>query len=220
MNRRTLPAAAALATAAALLLTACGGSDDGKSKNSGKIAGADEGATKAASPSASASAGDAAGRPKITLPSDISYTFDWPKTGDKDKDAILSDGEQSIKAVDMAIARQKSIDPAYQFYYEGEAAAGTQTFIKQYIDAKVRTTGHYRFYQENVVVNKDGTASFGYCEDQGKAFVKHLKSGKVDRTPVDKDSYVSYNTALHKNKQGVWVIQKMFSQSGSAKCQP
>ncbi|MGW4735834.1 hypothetical protein ACWEQC_42950 [Streptomyces shenzhenensis] len=45
-------------------------------------------------------------RPKIELPSDLTYTFDWPKTGDPDKDAVLSDSEQSIKAVDLAIVNQ------------------------------------------------------------------------------------------------------------------
>ncbi|MEV8566584.1 hypothetical protein AB0436_13575 [Streptomyces sp. NPDC051322] len=219
MNRRSLPVAAALATAAALLLTACGGGSD-KSKDSDKIAGADTGASKSASPSPSASTAPGVKRPKITLPSDISYTFDWPKTGNKDKDAILSDGEQSIKAVDMAIAKQKSADPAYEFYYEGEAAAGTEVFVKKYVDHKARTTGHYRFYSDSVTINKDGTAAFSYCEDQSKAYVKYLKDGKVAKTPVTKKSYVSYDTALRKNDQGVWVIEKMYSQVGSAKCQP
>lgn len=220
MNRRTLPAATALVTAAALLLTACGGGDDNKSKKPDKIAGADEGASKSASPSASASASPSSGRPKIELPADISYTFEWQKTGEKDKDAILSDGEQSIKAVDMAIAKQKPVDPAYVFYYEGEAAAGTEVFIKKYVAHKARTTGHYRFYNDSVTLNKDGTASFSYCEDQGKAYIKYLKDGRVAKTPVTSKSYVGYNTALRKNGKGVWVIEKMYSQVGSDKCQP
>ena len=55
MKRRTLPAAAALAATATLLLTACGGEDDSAKAND-KIAGADTKGTKTASPSASASA--------------------------------------------------------------------------------------------------------------------------------------------------------------------
>jgi hypothetical protein len=217
VNHRPLPIAAALAATAALVLTACGGSDD-KPKTNDEIAGADQGDKTSAPPSTTPS--DTAGRPKIELPADISYTFEWSKTGDKEKDAILSDSEQSIKAVDMAIAKQASLDAAYRFYYEGEAAAGTEQFIKRYVDNKARTTGHYRFYNESVALNEDGTAAFSYCEDQGKAFVKYLKDGKVVRTPVTKDSYVVYNTALRKNKQGTWIVHKMISQSGSAKCQP
>lgn len=116
MNRRpTLIAALTLTAAAALTLSACGSDDSSKDDND-KIAGADTGGDKSASPTASASA--AVDRPKIELPADLSYTFDWSKTGDKDKDAVLSDSEQSIKAVDLAIVNQDALDKAYLFYYE------------------------------------------------------------------------------------------------------
>ncbi|NGO10360.1 hypothetical protein G5C60_22920 [Streptomyces sp. HC44] len=219
MNRRpTLLAAITLTAAAALTLSACGGADSDSSKDNDKVAGADVGADKeSASPSASASE---AGRPKIELPSDLSYTFDWPKTGDKDKDAILSDAEQSIKAVDMAIAKQDALDKAYLFYYEEEAAFGTQKYIQDFVDSKVRTTGVYRFYEPVLNVDDDGTAAFSYCEDQGKAYGKDLKTNKVEKTKVTAQSYVIYHTSLKKNDKGVWVIQKLVSQRGSDKCQP
>lgn len=218
MNRRpTLLAALALTATAALTLSACGSDDSSKDKDNDKIAGADTGKTSA-SPSASAST--AADRPKIDLPSDLTYTFDWPKTGDKDKDAVLADGEQSIKAVDLAIVNQNALDKAYVYYYEGEAAVGVETFVKEYVDAKVSITGAYRFYNPEVAVDKDGTASLSYCEDQGKAYAKDLKSGKVRKTKVTSDSYVIYHTSLKKNSKGVWAIQKIVSQRGSAKCQP
>ncbi|MEU5343267.1 hypothetical protein AB0H18_20915 [Streptomyces sp. NPDC020766] len=219
MNRRpTLLAAIALTAAAALSLSACGSDDSSKDKDNDKIAGADTGSEKSASPSASAPA--AAGRPKIELPSDLTYTFEWPKTGDKEKDAVLADSEQSIKAVDLAIVNQNALDKPYLYYYEGEAAAGTEQFIQNYVKNKARTTGAYRFYDPVVAVDGDGTASLSYCEDQGKAYVKYLKTNKVKRTEVTAKSYVIYHTSLKKNDQGVWVIQKIVSQSGSAKCQP
>ncbi|WP_328537310.1 hypothetical protein [Streptomyces sp. NBC_00344] len=218
MNRRSLPVAAALATAAALLLTACGGGGDSKSKDSDKIAGADTGASKSASPSASAST--APGRPKIELPSDLSYTFQWPKTGDKDKDAVLSDGEQFIKATDLALVNQNPLDKAYRFYSEGEVSVATQKYVQEYVDDKMRMTGKFRFYGADVRVAKDGTATFVYCEDQGKAFDIHIKSQKIEKTSVTKNSYILYNTALRKNELGVWVTTKMISLRGNSKCQP
>ncbi|WP_406352635.1 hypothetical protein [Streptomyces sp. NBC_00658] len=218
MNRRpSLLATAALGAATALLLTGCGGGD-GDSTGNDKIAGADTGSETSASPSASATG--SASRPKIELPSDLTYTFDWSKTGDEAKDAVLADSEQSIKAVDLAIANQDALDKAYLFYYEGEAAAGTQEFVQNYVDNKARTTGAYRFYDPVVAVDDDGTASLSYCEDQGKAFVKYLETNKIKKTEVTAKSYVIYHTSLKKNEQGVWVIQKIVSQSGSAKCQP
>ncbi|WP_086605612.1 hypothetical protein [Streptomyces swartbergensis] len=219
MNRRpTLLAALTLTAAAALTLSACGSDDSSKSKDSDKIAGADTGSETSASPTASDPA--AAERPKIDLPSDLSYTFDWPKTGDKEKDAVLSDSKQSIKAVDLAIVNQDALDKPYLYYYEGEAAASTQKFIQNYVDHKAAITGAYRFYAPQVAVDKDGTASLSYCEDQGKAYVKYLKTDKVKKTKVTAKSYVIYHTSLKKNDKGVWMIQKLVSQSGSPKCQP
>ncbi|MGW6012274.1 hypothetical protein [Streptomyces sp. NPDC055210] len=219
MNRRpTLLAAITLTAAAALTLSACGGDSDSKDKPNDKIAGADTGKEKSPSPTASAS--NAAGRPKIELPSDLHYTFEWKKTSDADEKAVLSDGELFIKATDQAIANQDPLDPAYRFYSEGELAASTEKYVKRFVDHGARTTGTYRFYGESVTVRGDGTATLSYCEDQGKAYNKYVKTNKIDKTPVTKDSYVLYNTALKKSKAGVWVTQDMISERASSKCQP
>lgn len=217
MNRPLRLATVALTATAALLLTACGSGDD-ESKDNDKIAGADKGGEKeSVSPTASEPAG--AERPKVNLPSDLKYTFDWPKTGKKAYDAILEDSKQSIQAVDMAIAEHDPTDKAYRFYYEGEAAAQTQKFIKAYVDAKARTTGAYRYY-DPVVSGEGGSASLVYCEDQSKAYDKYLKKDKVNKTPVTKNSYVLYAAKLRLNDAGVWVTTEMHSTRGSEKCQP
>ncbi|MGW5633890.1 hypothetical protein [Streptomyces sp. NPDC003832] len=209
-----------LTAAAALTLSACGSEDAGpRSKDNDKIAGADTGTETSASPTETAPA-PVGGRPRIELPSDLSYTFDWPKTGDKDKDAVLADGEQSIKALDLAIVNQDALDPAYLHYYEAAAAAGAESFIQGYLDDKVSITGSYRFYDAVVAVDTDGTASLSYCEDQGKAYVKDLATQKAKLTPVDSNSYVIYHTSLKKNAKGIWAIQTIDAERGSAKCQP
>ncbi|CAL9578863.1 hypothetical protein [Streptomyces sp. enrichment culture] len=220
MNRRrpTFLAALTLTAAAALTLSACG-SDDDSSGDNDKIAGADTGSSM---PSASPTTSEPSqsDRPKIELPADLSYTFDWPKSGDKDKDAVLADGEQSIKAVDLAIVKQDPLDKAYRYYYEGEAAAGTQEFIQAYVKENARVTGAYRFYDAVVNIRGKNSASLVYCEDQGKAYDMYLEPKKINKTPVTKNSYVLYNTQLSKNDKGVWVVQEMLSQRGSDKCQP
>ncbi|MBR8643546.1 hypothetical protein KEF29_39760 [Streptomyces tuirus] len=219
MNRRpTLLAALTLTAAAALTLSACGSDDSSKSKDNDKIAGADTGDKASASPSPSEP--ESGSRPKISLPSDVTYEFEWKKTGDAQKDAVLSDAEQRIKAVDMAIAKQDPLDKAYRFYSEGAAAAGSEKYIQEFVDHKARTTGLTRYYNETVTIKDDGTASLVYCEDQSKAFNKFLKTGKTDVTPVTKDSYVVYAGTLRKNDSGVWVTERLISQRGSAKCQP
>ncbi|MFB6774859.1 hypothetical protein ACFVGX_16625 [Streptomyces sp. NPDC127113] len=216
MNRRpTFLTAATFATAAALTLSACGGGADDSGDND-KIPGADTGQTSTpASPSTPVS-GE---RPKIDLPSDLTYTFEWPKSGDKDEDAVLADSQQFIKAVDMAIAEQDPLGKAYRFYSEGEAAAGSQKFIQEFVDYKDRITGAKRYFNANVKINSDGTAAFIYCEDQNKAYNKSLKTGKTDVTPASKDNFVLYSSRLRANKQGVWVTETLTSQRGSAACQ-
>jgi hypothetical protein len=217
VNRRPTLLTAALTAAAALLLSACGSSDDGPKAND-KIAGVDGGTKQSASPTASAS--PALDRPEIELPADVTYKFEWAKTGDPNKDAVLNDAEQRIRAVDMAIAEQDALHAAYRFYSEGEAAAGSQKYIQDFVDHKARTTGLSRFYNEDLTVRDDGTAALVYCEDQSKAFNKFLESGKTDITPVTKNSYVIYASTLRKNEKGVWVTERLDSQRGSAKCQP
>ncbi|WP_328555255.1 hypothetical protein [Streptomyces sp. NBC_00358] len=217
MNRRPrLLATATVGATAALLLTACGGGGD-EPKGHDKIAGADTGSATSAAPGPSAT--QSTGRPKIELPSDLTYTFEWPKTGDKDKDAVLADSEQFIKAVDMAIAEQDPLHKAYRFYSEGTAAAGSQKFIQEFVNYKDRITGAKRYYKSNVKINSDGTAGFVYCEDQNKAYNKNLKTGKTDVTPKSKDNYVLYSSLLRVNKQGIWITEKLTSQRGSTACQ-
>ncbi|MEV8244020.1 hypothetical protein AB0R01_09660 [Streptomyces rochei] len=218
MNRRrpTLLAALTLTAAAALTLSACG-SDDKPASDNDKIAGADTGTELSKSPTESAPA--APDRPKIELPTDVTYEFEWDKTGDPVKDAVLHDAEQRIRAVDLAIAEQNALHEAYRFYSEGEAAAGSQKYIQEFIDHKARTTGVTRYYQEDVNVKDDGTASLVYCEDQSKAFNKFIETGKTDVTDVSPDSYVLYASTLRKNEKGVWVTERLVSERGSAKCQ-
>ena len=217
-RRPALLAALTLTAAAALTLSACGG-DDSSSDEKDKIAGADTGSsTPSASPTASEPS--TADRPKIELPADVTYKFEWGKTGDSVKDAVLHDAEQRIRAVDMAIAEQDALHAAYRFYSEGEAAAGSQKYIQEFIDHKARTTGMTRYYGESVNVKDDGTGSLVYCEDQSKAFNKFLKTGKTDVTSPTKNSYVLYAGTLRKNSKGVWVTERLVSERGSSKCQP
>ncbi|MER6226963.1 hypothetical protein ABT189_41520 [Streptomyces sp900105755] len=159
-------------------------------------------------------------RPKIRLPSDLSYSFEWPKTGDEEKDAVLADTEQFIKAVDMAIAEQDPLDKAYRFYSEGEAAAGSQRFIQEFVDYKDRITGTKRYFDAKVKINADGTAGLVYCEDQTKAYNKSLKTGMTDVDTPSSDSYVLYRSLLRTGEQGVWITEKLTSQRGSAECRP
>ncbi|MFE9250953.1 hypothetical protein [Streptomyces sp. NPDC007088] len=211
----------ALCAVAAFSLSACGGGDDASDEKADKpVAGADTSGGSSASAGPSPSASTAAGRPKIELPADLTYDFEWPKTGDAKKDAVMADTRQYLQAVDMAIARQDPDDPAFRFYTAGESAAGAQAYVQRFVDTHDRTTGVMRYSKPNVQINDDDTAGFTYCEDQSKAYRKNVKTGKTKVTPATKDGYVLYNARLRLNGKGVWVTEKLVSDAGSDLCQP
>lgn len=224
MKRHAPPIAVAFATTAALLLTACGGSDgESTSKDNDKVAGADAdaGSETSASPTASATApSDSAGRPRIELPSDITHAFAPEETGDPVKDAVLKDNAEMIRALDAAIVAQNPRLPALEFYTEGEGAVAAEQWVKAFTDAGWTVTGTVDYFDRQVNVSSEDSASLTYCGDEAKGFSKVIKTGEVKKTPASKDSYVAYGVQVRKNKAGVWELVKITSTRGADRCQP
>jgi len=214
---RLLTTAAAGATAL-LLLTACGGGDGGGSKENDKIAGADTGSETSASPSASAT--ESAGRPKITLPSDLTLTFEGAKTGDSIKNAVLADNAERMRAVDAAIVGTDPKGEALAYYNTGKALEAALTWVQQFKDADATLTGEARYYDRTVTLKSKTSASLTFCADESKGYSKDKKTNKIAKTPVTKNSYVLYNTRLDKNSEGVWQTSQIISTRGAAQCQP
>ncbi|MFB6557285.1 hypothetical protein [Streptomyces sp. NPDC056405] len=220
MNRRrpTLLAALTLTAAAALTLSACGSDDDSAVKDSDKIAGADTGGETSVSPSPSAS--DADGRPKIELSSDAKNVFDYEKTGDAAKDAVLADSTLSVNSVDEAIFKGSTDTKALGFYNTESALSDSITYALGYINKKNTWVGETRYFDYKVNLVEDDQAYVTYCSDESKSFIKNKKTDKVKKTPTTADSYVLYNTKLAKSTKGVWQTTDIASNRGSEACQP
>lgn len=212
MKRRTLPVAVAFATAATLLLTACGGGEE--TSGTDEIAGADTGRTTA-SPSESAVTAE---RPAMTLPDDVQETFEGWKTGDATKDAILADAGRAQTAVTYAVTKGDPESPALRFYQTGTALAGSQDWVKGIVDAGLTYSGSVRYYAADISVFDEKSAGVAYCADESKAYNKNRKTNKVDKVPATDDSYVLYSTRLEKNGDGVWQTTKLESERGSKTC--
>ncbi|GAB2866934.1 lipoprotein [Streptomyces deserti] len=218
MNRRpTLLAAITLTAAAALTLSGCG-SDDSASSDKDKIAGADTGSETSAPPSPSESG--SADRPKITFPSDAKNVFEYRKTGNATKDAVLADSTLSVNSVDEAIFKGSTDTKALGFYNTGKALESSITFVKRYIDGGDTWVGVTRYFDYKVTLSGDDKAYVSYCSDESKSYIKNRKTGKVDRSPATADSYVLYNTSLTKNDEGVWQTTNIASNGGDKACQP
>ncbi|MFF8781851.1 hypothetical protein ACF07W_31690 [Streptomyces sp. NPDC015140] len=217
MNRRpTFLTAAAFAATAALTLSACGGGDEDSGGND-KIAGADTGqASTSASPSTGAS--DSAGRPDLKVPKDMKSVFEGWKTGDTTKDAALADAQRALGSVDDAIARGDTKSKALSFYYQDNALVSEVKWVQAWLDANISWTGTIRYFDPQVTLRDEKTAVVVYCADDGKAYNKDRKTGKVDKTPASDSPYVLYNTRLEKSGDGVWVTSGLITKRGHEQC--
>ncbi|MFD4632268.1 hypothetical protein ACFVYR_13950 [Streptomyces sp. NPDC058284] len=217
MNRSIRLATSALTACAALLLTACGGSDD--SKDIDKIAGADASGEKSASPSPSATA-DGIDRPAIKLPSDMKMLFENRETGDAVKDAILADNERTVSTVWQAMATGDAKHAGMAFYYTDQALTGVYKYATSNIDKNISWTGTLRYYDRQVTTFSKTSAAVTYCVDESRADLKNRKTGKRQGTKTTPNSYVYYNAGVKKNEDGVWQIWDISEDRGAQKCQP
>ncbi|WP_395575316.1 hypothetical protein [Streptomyces sp. BK79] len=216
-TRPTTIAAAALTAAVTLLLSGCGGSDGEDSGKDG-IAGADTGASASASPSPSASEDDI-DRPEIKLPSDVKNVFEGGETGDPVKDAVLADNERRVNSIDEAIVVDAEKHPALEFYSKDEALMSAATYIKSFYDNDRSFTGETRYYDREVTLAKDGSATVTYCMDATGTYPKDRKTDKVDRSvKASPSDYVFYNTRLEKSTQGVWQTVSVSSTEAAKRC--
>ncbi|AYG81192.1 hypothetical protein DWB77_03334 [Streptomyces hundungensis] len=216
MNRRALPAVAALTATVALLLTACGSND--KPKDSDKIAGADQSAKPSASASPSASAPAGVERPKIELPADLTMTFEPANTGDPVKEAVLSDGAERMRAVNVAITGGDPKYAALNYYNSGKALEAASAWVEKFKKAGLSMTGSLRYYDRQVTLNQDKSASLNFCADESKGYSKDIKTGKAKVTTPSKNDFILYSTRLEKNSAGVWQTTRIVSTAGAEKC--
>ncbi|WP_309248645.1 hypothetical protein [Streptomyces sp. MNP-20] len=219
MNRRpTLLAAASLTAAAVLSLSACGGGDGG-SKNDDKIEGAGNSSSPTATPSPKASA-DAIERPRIDLPKGDALVFTPDTVGDSEKDAVLRDNANYLRAIDEAIGARDPKSKSVAFYSKDSAYLGSVDWIGGFIKDGTTVTGTVRYFDRKVMFSKDGSAGLTYCADESKGYTKDVKTGKTNVTEVSKDSYVFYNDRLRKSDKGVWQTTRSISKRGDEVCQP
>ncbi|MEV5266554.1 hypothetical protein [Streptomyces werraensis] len=213
VNRRpTILTALALTAAAALTLTACGSNDD---KAGGTEA---ERGNKPASPSASVD--NSPDRPEIELPADLKLTFEGGETGDPVKDAILADNAERMRAVDAAITGTDPEGKALAFYNTGKALQAALDWVAQFEEAGATLTGEARYYDREVTLQGEDSATLIFCADESKGFSKDKKTDEVHKTPVTKNSYVLYHTRLDRNADGVWQTSQVVSTRGAAQCLP
>ncbi|WP_345576206.1 hypothetical protein [Streptomyces prasinosporus] len=130
----------------------------------------------------------------------------------------MEDVKQRINATDAAIVAADPDAEALSFYYKGEALAGAAEWVQGYVDDGKSITGTVRFYNPDLVMVDKDTAALAYCADETRASDKDRKTGKAEKVPASKDSYVAYNTRVEMNQDGIWQTTSLLSDRGNAKC--
>ncbi|OON76954.1 hypothetical protein [Streptomyces tsukubensis] len=221
-RRRALPVAVSLATAAALLLSGCGGdeSDSGKAK----IAGADDGGgKKSPSPSASKSTGPKIDRPDLTLPSDVHLVFEKSDVKDADQLEAVGDAQRFVQAIRHGITEQDADDPGYKFYsvYQSDAQTYAKEQIQWRIDEGWTITGEMRFKNfETTPADDKSTTVVSFCSDSSKIYSKEVKSKKVHRTTGTAGSYDAYQFLMRPSRttKGLWRAERVEVQTEVKDC--
>ncbi|MBZ6107085.1 hypothetical protein ACF1HU_30160 [Streptomyces olivaceus] len=220
MARTALTMTAATLTAtAALLLTACGGGADDSSQDDIKGA---ETSTSSATPSPSASGSSDVDRPDVSLPEDLKLVFDFEKPSDAEQAAALDDAANYIRALDHGIAQQDPNDPAYQFYSTGGAAKYAKSQIEAWVKDGWTVTGNDRYFNASIDPVGEGKSTLiTFCRNQAKFYSKKVKTGKVNYTDENLDSYQKFSLLMSPSEQSakVWQARQIEVQGRVKECQ-
>ncbi|MCX5293773.1 MULTISPECIES: hypothetical protein [unclassified Streptomyces] len=223
MKRRTLPAAAALAATAALLLTACGSGDD-KSTNSDKIAGADQGSQtpKESAKSSGAPTEDKPDGVDVSLPKDINLVFNWDKPKDKNESAAMDDAANYIRAIYHGVDKRTSKVAAVTAYSTGDGLTYAQTQIGDRVKGGWTATGTRRHYDVTTRSASNGqSVEVAFCVDSSKFYGKEVKTGKVLRSEPSIADYDYFKIVMVKypTDENLWQASKVYVEAKAAQCQ-
>ncbi|WP_407561980.1 hypothetical protein [Streptomyces sp. 184] len=211
MRHRTLGRATAAALGAALLLTACGGSDD---EGTDEIVGAEK--KNSASPSAPAEEDPDA--PAFDFPGDLKADVEPADTGDEKKDAVLRDQGYALSAMVESYGRQKATanferywqDPAYTTYVKDFA---------RFADEGQRIAGTGRYFNREVKQVRDGSALVVFCEDQSDGYVVDAGTGKNVSADGGNSAVVRlYRQTLTRTDDGTWAVAESDWTEGDGTC--
>ncbi|MGA5313926.1 hypothetical protein ACPCTK_07340 [Streptomyces pseudogriseolus] len=225
MKRRTLSTTAAFAVATALLLTACGGGDDG-SADSDQIEGAgqrSEQPSKSAEPAAPAAPEQE--KPDgvdVSLPADMKLVFDWDKPEDKNEAAAMDDAANYVRAIYHGIDKRTTDAAALVAYSKGQGLTYGQTQINARLEGGWTATGTRRHYQATTRSTPAGDAvEVAFCVDSTKFYSKEVKTGKVIKGTPSLTDFDHFKIIMLKapTGDGLWQASEVYVEGKAAKCQ-
>ncbi|HEY5832617.1 hypothetical protein [Streptomyces sp.] len=223
--RATRVIAAALAAGAALTLTACGGDSGGSDTIDGGAPGSSPTATVTVSPSTTAppTAPPVTADPRLALPNDLKLVFDWPVPADHAEAAALGNAANYLRSIAHGIVARKADDPLVGQYAQPGSGAMTyaRTQIQRAVDGGWTQTGTDRYYRPTVRLGsaKNG-ATVGFCDFQGKAYGKDVRTGKLLSTAVTDNSYLYFTIVMARFPTGadLWQAVSVDVKAKATQC--
>ncbi|MEU9645127.1 hypothetical protein [Streptomyces sp. NPDC048188] len=222
MKRRSSSVAAGFAVSAALLLTACGGSD--RSSDNGKSVDGEHGTRtpqQTSVPSATSTEDEPDGV-DLSLPKDMNLVFDWGKPKHADEAAAMNDAANFFRAIYRGVDRRTAKDAAVTAYSTGGGLKYAQTQIEAWIEGGWTATGTLRHYDVTTRSAGNGTSvEVAFCADSSKFYGQEVETKKILTTEPSIQDFDYYTVIMAKEptSDGPWKASKVFVDTKAEKCQ-
>lgn len=213
---RFSPRGAVASVVVLMVLVGCAGDngDDG-------IAGVDDAATSnpdEEEPSDDAepsSDDDAVDRPDVRVADSLEMIFEEVETEDAVEEQVIRDSELQILSV-YEVVTDHGAESSVSFYTAEEAFLWDMDFLESVMDRGLTSTGTMRYFNQEVVVLSEDTASVTYCRDYREVATADFETGEVTEEADDSAPPTFYETFLRKNDEGVWqtVAREYDQESG------
>ncbi|MFB7895823.1 hypothetical protein ACFC1B_05780 [Streptomyces xiamenensis] len=222
-RRRTRTALIAASAATALLLTACGGSDNGDASND--IPGVDETTEEPGGPedepeeSAEEEPGDGVDHPEIDFGDDYQNTYEDDYTGDPVVDAVLRANQGFNDAVDEAIIHHDYERPALGFYISGPARTATFRVLDAMVESGESSGGTSHYFNRDVKLVEEGVATISFCRDFSQVYDKDFETGEITKEADPDAKPTLYVARMELSTEGVWQTVEYDLSREDQECQ-
>jgi hypothetical protein len=203
-RRRTRTALIAATAATALLLTACGGSDNGDASDD--IPGVDETTQEPGGPEDEPEEEEPTddGRPVIDFGADYENIHEIPESSDPAETAAILDVQGFNDAVDEAIATFDFERPALRHYIAGRALTATLSLFDTVREDGLSSIGSSRYFNYSVTMLDEEAATFSFCRDYSAVVTIDFDSREVVEEAETDALPTLFAGRIELNSEGTW----------------
>lgn len=167
---------------------------------------------------ATASARIAAGGLELSLPVELSLSFQDSRADSPATTAMLEDAAAMFAAMYQAIGRSDPDDSLYQRYVTGTARTEVAGVISMFSNSDWTVSGRAWVFNRTARLTGLNTGRVGWCADVREVYPQELQSGEVLRSQAGSSGLIAYSGAVRRNPAGVWVLTSLTSKRAAPSC--